>query len=108
MNILWVLVNCNSAEEAERIGDRALTTHLAACFHIFPRALTRYFWPPKSGTVEQGAGALLVLETLPKHFRELEQLVTELHSDELPFIGSLDIANVRSEYANWLSGELKE
>lgn len=107
MKIIWVLVNCNSVEEADRIGKEALNQRLSSCFDIFPRLKTEYFWPPKKGKTETAAGALLVLETLPKYFKKLEKLIKNLHSDELPFIGSIEINNVHPNFVNWIKGELK-
>lgn len=104
--VLWVLVNCASAAEAQRIGDAALAARQAACFDVFPRALTRYFWPPKSGRVEEAGGALLVLETLPECRDALRAVVRERHSDQLPFIGTLRIEDVDDAYRDWVAGEL--
>ncbi len=55
--VVWLMVNCNSQEEARRIGDAALAVRQASCFDVFPRALTRYFWPPKSGKIAEAPKA---------------------------------------------------
>lgn len=106
MTIHWVLVNCTTVAEAKKIGRHSLRERLAACFDIFPRSAAAYFWPPKSGKIETARGCLLVLETLPKHFRAISVLVKKLHRDKLPFIGSLEINNVSAQYHEWLRGEL--
>ena len=108
MKLLWVLVNCATVAEAKTIGQRALKERLAACFDIFPRRAAAYFWPPRTGKIETARGCLLVLETLPKHFRALATLVKKLHRDQLPFIGSLEIGNVSANYHRWLRGELRQ
>ncbi len=107
MKIIWVLVSCNSEKEADKIGKEALKQRLIACFGIFPRLKANYFWPPKTGKIETAqGGTLLSLETLPKYFKKIEKLVKKLHSDELPFIGSIEINNVHLDYMKWLKGEL--
>jgi len=103
--ILWVLINCNSSVEAGRIGRAMLKKRLAACYDIFPRQKTAYFWPPRSGKITTGKGALLVLETLPAKQTAIRQLVVKLHSDQLPFIGSLAIA-VDRQYQRWVGQEI--
>lgn len=108
MKILWVLVNCNTSKEAQRIGKKALHERLTPCFDIIPRQATYYFWPPKTSTIETAKGCLLVMETLQKHFKALERLVKKLHNDTLPFIGSVEINNVHPHYMKWLKGELKQ
>ncbi|MEK9179260.1 MAG: divalent cation tolerance protein CutA [Patescibacteria group bacterium] len=107
MKAIWILVNCNSSKEAKKIGLKILKARFAACFDIFPRTATMYFWPPKTGKIEQGKGVLLILETLPKYFKPVEKLVKKLHSDKLPFIGSIEINNLHPDFIEWLKGELK-
>ncbi len=107
MKILWVLVNCNTAKEANIIGKKALSKRLASCFDIFPRLATYYFWPPKTGKIETAKGCLLVIETLQEHFKEVDRLVRKTHSDKLPFIGSIEVGNIHTDYMRWLRGELR-
>jgi len=105
--ITWVLVNCNSKNEAERIGKKILKERLISCFDIVPRFLAAYFWPPKSGKIETSKGATLILETLKRYIQKIEKEVKKIHSDRLPFIGSIEI-QVSQEYFNWVRGELKK
>lgn len=106
MKIIWVLVSCSNVKEADNIGRGILEERFASCFDIFSRYKTQYFWPPKTNRIETGRGCILILETLPKYFRKIEKLVKEMHGDELPFIASMEIS-VRSDYVNWMKGELK-
>ena len=106
MKILWVLVNCNTVKEADAIGKKVLRRRLSSCFDIFPRLAAQYFWPPKAGKIETAKGCLLVLETLPKYFKKVEKAVSGMHSDTLPFIGSVEIGNVHPKYLQWMRGEL--
>jgi len=108
MTIIWILVNCNSIKEADAIGNAALKQRLISCFDIFPRTKTSYFWPPQQGKIESAKGCLLIMETLPRYFKRVENLVKTIHRDQLPFIGSLDIKNVSAKYVQWLSHELKK
>lgn len=106
MKIIWVLVNCSTTREADKIGKESLRQRLTSCFDIFPRLVTRYFWPPKSGRIETTKGCLLVMETIPKHFKKLDKLTRKIHSDRLPFIGTIEISHIHKDYINWLRGEL--
>ncbi len=100
-------MNCNTAVEAERIGKEALRRRMTGCIDVLPRLATHYFWPPKSGKMESGKGCLLILETLPKYVPKVSTLAREMHSDKLPFIGSLEIEHVHPKYVKWPKGELK-
>lgn len=107
MSIIWILVNCNSAREAERIGNAVLQKRYAACYNFLKREKAAYFWPAQSGKIETVRGGyLLVLETLPPYFKKIRLLVEQLHSDKLPFIGSVKINNVNREFYRWVRSEL--
>lgn len=104
--IIWILINCNKVSEADKIGRALLQKRLISCFDILPRIKAVYFWPPKSGKLEESKGAILVSETLPKNFNKIYKLTKQLHSDKLPFIGSMQI-EVKDEYYQWVKGEIR-
>src|SRR3989344_1560593 len=103
----WVFVNCNTIQEAHEVGDKVLQIRLGSCFDIFERNLTTYFWPPKTGKKETGTGALLIIETLEEKFDEVRSFVKSVHSDELPFIGYIEVKGTEDAYKKWIKGELK-
>lgn len=107
MKISLVLVDCDSVKEADNIGRRILKEQLAAGFDIFSRYKSNFFWPAKSGKIETKRGCLLIFKTLPKYFKELEKLIKEIHSEQLPFIGSIEVDNVSTEFGKWVREELK-
>lgn len=104
--IIWVVVNTNSLKEAEKIGRAVLKKRLCACFGIIPRIKSVYYWPPKSNKLETSKGPLLTLETLPKHYSKITELVKSLHSDKVPFIGQWEMENVEKNFYNWLKAEV--
>jgi periplasmic divalent cation tolerance protein len=106
-SIIWVLVNSKSRAEAEKIGKAILNQRLAACYGLYAKFGSTYFWPPGSKKLETSKGPLLVLETLPKHYRSILSNVRELHSDQVPFIGKLKIDDVNKDFYNWIRGEVK-
>lgn len=107
MKILLVLVDCDSVKEADNIGRRVLKDRLAAGFDVFSRYKSQFFWPAKSGKTETKRGCLLIFKTLPKYFKKLEKLIKKIHSDQLPFIGSIEVDNLSPEFGKWMRGELK-
>ncbi|MFQ5531501.1 MAG: divalent cation tolerance protein CutA [Candidatus Nanoarchaeia archaeon] len=105
--IIWILVNCNSLDEAKNIGNSILKKRLASCFDVFSRELAKYFWPPKSDKFEESKGALLILETIEEKYEDIVKSVEEVHSDEEPFIGFVEIKGIRQSYLGWMNGELR-
>jgi periplasmic divalent cation tolerance protein len=104
---IWILCNCNSREEAKRIGEEILEARLGSCFDIFPRKLTNYFWPPQAGKIEEGKGALLVITTLESRFEKTAALIEKIHSDDTPFVGYIIIQGLSQKYLDWLQGEVE-
>lgn len=104
--VFWVVVSCTSTEEAVVIGNEALAARHAACFDVLPKERTRYFWPPQQGSIEEGRGALLLLETLESHVDQLKAVIRARHSDKLPFIGALRLEHVDPGIQEWLTREL--
>ena len=105
---IWVLVNCNSAKEAEKIGRKILRKRFCSCFDIIPRYLACYFWPPKSGKIEKAKGATLILETFKEKYNLIKKEAKKLHSDKLPFIGFIEIKGLDEKYINWMREELRK
>jgi periplasmic divalent cation tolerance protein len=106
-SIIWILVNCNSKKEAKLIGKEILKKRLCSCFDIIPRHLAVYFWPPKSGKIEESRGATLILETFREKYNSVTKLVKKLHSDQLPFIGFIEIKGLSKAYLDWMKNEIK-
>ena len=66
-----VLITSANAEEATRLADMLVASHLAACVQILPQIESVYRW---QGTVERAAEVLLIVKTIGSKF--------ELRSDK--------------------------
>lgn len=106
-SVIWVLVSTVNYKQADKIGRAVLKQKLCACYGIYPKLKSVYFWPPKSGRTEKSTGPLLVLETLPEKYGEISKTVKTLHSDTLPFIGKLKLDGIETEFYNWMRKEIK-
>lgn len=106
MNILWVLVTCPTPHEAVDIGKKVLAKRYAACFDVVPRFASYYFWPPKAKKIEKAEGAILIFLTFPKYTERIRKFVRNIHSDRLPFIGTLTIKDMRKDFIQWMKDEL--
>ncbi len=106
MTIRQIIVSCNTAAEANRIGMALLKKRYIACYDVLPRVASAYYWPPKKKKIAKGKGAMLIATTLPRHVARAKQLISKKHSDKVPFIGTMDVHDVSHEYHRWLAGEL--
>jgi periplasmic divalent cation tolerance protein len=104
--VTWIIINCNNKKEADVIGKQLLKQRLIGCFDIIPEREAAYFWPPKSGKIEKIKGSMLIGVTVQKKYNAIVKVVRKLHSDQIPFIGSLLFNTVNKDYYKWLKGEL--
>jgi periplasmic divalent cation tolerance protein len=98
MESVEVTVTCASAEEAARIGRRAVELRLAACAQRWPLA-SCYRW---EGEVVEDDEWLLLFKSSADHFDAICALVGELHSYDLPAIVMLPVGAVGPGYAAWV------
>jgi periplasmic divalent cation tolerance protein len=94
-----VLVTAANVEEATRLAERLVETHLAACVQVLPQINSIYRW---KGAIEHQAEVLLLIKTAQSRFQELEREVRALHSYETPEIIALPVTASSAPYLEWL------
>ncbi|MFA4937079.1 MAG: divalent cation tolerance protein CutA [Patescibacteria group bacterium] len=100
-------VSCSSLKQAKIIGDASLKQRLVACYEVYPNIKTKYFWPPRKNKVQSDNRSTLILVTLPQFVNKLQKLIKSKHSDQVPFIGLIEVISVNPAYYRWLKQELK-
>ena len=95
-----VLITASSGEEAARLADMLVGSHLAGCVQILPQIESVYRW---QGRIERQAEVLLIAKTVRGRFEELKREVKGLHSYETPEIVALPITGGSGNYLEWLS-----
>jgi periplasmic divalent cation tolerance protein len=99
-----VLMTAGSREEAVRLADLLVVSHLAACVQIMPEMESVYHW---KGSVERAAEILLIAKTTRANFEELESAVRALHSYKTPEIVALPLTTASAPYLEWLTTTVK-
>ncbi|HEV7858501.1 MAG TPA: divalent-cation tolerance protein CutA [Pyrinomonadaceae bacterium] len=99
-----VLMTAGSREEAARLADMLVVSHLAACVQMTPEIESVYHW---QGRVERAAEILLIAKTTRANFDELESAVRALHSYETPEIVALPLTAASAPYLEWLTTTVK-
>ncbi|MCD6320257.1 MAG: divalent-cation tolerance protein CutA [Candidatus Desulfofervidaceae bacterium] len=100
MEFILVLVTTASEEEAEKIAQEIVKTHLAACVNIVPRIKSIYFW---KGEVCKDAESLLIIKTRGEKFDTLKEKIIQLHSYEVPEVIAIPIVKGSKAYLDWLA-----
>lgn len=103
-NPLLVLMTAANKEEATRLAEMLVGSHLAACVQILPEMESVYRW---QGKIERTPEILLLAKTVSSKFLSLEREVRSLHSYETPEIVAVPISNASAPYLEWLSNSLE-
>jgi periplasmic divalent cation tolerance protein len=94
-----VFMTAANGEEAARLADMLVGSHLAACVQILPEIESVYRW---QGKIERQQEILLLAKSTSDKFDELEREVRALHSYETPEIVAVSLTDVSKPYLNWL------
>src|SRR5215203_5536167 len=94
-----VFMTAANGEEATRLAEMLVGSHLAACVQILPEMESVYRW---EGKIERQSEVLLLAKTTRAKFDELEREVRALHSYDTPEIVAVPIWNGSAPYLEWL------
>ena len=105
MQSIVVLVTCENQDEAKKIAGALVEKRLAACANILPNVRSVFRW---QGAVEDEDEVLMIIKTRHEVFDHLAEVVTELHSYDVPEIIALPIVAGNAPYLDWIENEVKE
>ncbi len=101
MSVLEIQVTCGGAEEAERLATALVEQRLAACVQQLPIRST-YRW---NGAIERDDELLLLVKTTRDRYAEVERLVLDLHSYDVPAITAVEVVEGSAAYLEWVAAE---
>ena len=97
---IMVVMTAGSREEASRLAEMLVGSHLAACVQILPEIESVYRW---EGRVHREPEVLLFAKTTRACFAELEREVRALHTYDTPEIIALPVTVGSAPYLEWLN-----
>lgn len=106
-DLLLCYITCGNVDQAKQIGRHLLEKRLASCVNVYPNMMPIFFWPPKSGKIEEGNEVTLIAKTIESKYQALEDEVHTIHTYEVPCVIAIPVAHVSKKYYDWLVGELK-
>lgn len=107
-NVILIYITCKNVSEAKRIGKILLEKRLCGCINILPKIHSLYFWPPKSGTIEEANEAILLAKTISSKYQKLETLIHQIHSYDTPDVMAIPLSHMDKKYEDWLMGEINK
>lgn len=96
-----IQITCGSASEADAISTTLVERRLAACCQQLPIRST-YRW---EGAVERDDEILVLVKTRREHFAAIADMVTAIHSYDVPAITFAEIVGGAPDYLTWIDTE---
>lgn len=104
-DLIQVHVTAGSADEADRIADRLLSSKLAACVQIHGPVRSRYWW---DGKLEESLEWSCTAKTRADRFPVVEAAIREVHSYDEPEILGTIVAFGSPGYVEWVKATVAE
>jgi periplasmic divalent cation tolerance protein len=102
---IQVVTTTDSKDAARKIADYLIEKRVAACVQISESVQSRYRW---QGKMESATEFVLSIKSRQDLFGEIADLITSLHSYDVPEILSFRIEQGSSDYLAWLDKELRQ
>lgn len=102
-NLIMVYLTSDSVYQAKEISKKLMQKKLCVCVNIFPDIQPIFFWPPKTGRVDESHEVVAIVKTLESKYEELEQELNKIHPQDAPCIISIKPIELAKNTINGLS-----
>lgn len=102
--MIIIQTTTNKKKEAKHISSILIKKNLAACIQI-SKVKSLYMWKNK---IENEKEFLLTIKTKKCHFKEIRNIIKNIHSYDLPEIISFKIQKSSKEYKEYIFKNTKE
>ncbi len=100
---IQVVITTDNKKLAEKIATSVIEQQLAACVQI-SSCQSVYRW---QGKIERGDEFICVMKSRMDLFPDLEQIIRNEHTYEVPEIIATEITTGSSDYLAWLEKEIR-
>lgn len=98
MDYLVVITTCGSQDEAENLASQIIKSKLAACVQL-SNITSYYIW---DGEVNNDPEVKLLIKTRKALYDQLEAMIKNLHSYDVPEIIALPVLSGLKDYLDWI------
>ena len=102
MDPILVITNFPDKTTALELAEKLISKKLAACVNLQAECTSIYRWQDKIETISE---LPVFIKTLAGHYPRVEEIIKEMHPDELPEIISVSISGGLPAYLQWISDE---
>jgi len=103
-DVCVVITTCDSEEAALNIASVLVDQNIAACVNLIPGVKSYYFF---NGSTHMDEEIVLMIKTRRELFDKVSELITELHTYDVPEIIMLKVDAVSEPYLNWINQTVK-
>ena len=100
---IMITTTFDNKDEAQKIINMLLEKRLVSCCQLSD-ITSSYHW---KGKIENANEYLLQMKSKKTLYKEIESLILENHSYEVPQLVAYDIVEGSIEYLNWIGNETK-
>lgn len=100
---IMITTTFDSKDEADKLMDLLLQQRLVSCCQL-SNITSSYHW---KGKIEKTEEFLLQMKTKKELYKEIEKVILDNHSYEVPQLVAYDIVEGYSEYLKWIKNETK-
>lgn len=104
MEAVVIFCTVPNKSEAKKISKVILESKLAACVSVIDKVDSHFSW---NGEVCNESECLLIIKTKKELFGELEAIIKDLHSYNVPEIIGLPVIVGSEDYLGWIEHETK-
>lgn len=103
MKPIIIITTFPNLSEAHALIQLLIEKRLIACAQIYPEMTSVYRWKAK---LEQSTEHAVHLKTFDTQYSEIEKVIKQHHSYDVPELISITIENISKEYLEWMSLEI--
>ena len=100
-----ILSTAASVDEASKIAEHLVSSHLVACVNLVPGIQSVYWW---NSAVQKDQEVLMIIKTLREKFDDVKSAILSLHSYDVPEMISLPVENGFRDYLLWIENTLRK
>lgn len=97
--MIQVMTTIDSQEAAHQLAGLLVQAQIAACVQIVGPLASTYWW---EGRVEEAQEWLCLVKTRSERFADVERMIREHHSYDVPEIVGLPAVAVSASYLQWI------
>jgi periplasmic divalent cation tolerance protein len=102
MDSILVITNLPDKTTALELAEKLISKKIAACVNLQAECTSIYRWQDK---IKNTSELPVFIKTLAEHYPRVEEIIKEMHPDELPEIISVSISGGLPAYLQWISDE---